>query len=64
MIMVYASWNFLRVRKKFWLLPILINLAVFGILLVLAKETSLLQPSISADDAAKQWHEVGSLMRF
>jgi hypothetical protein len=30
-------WRFLRVRKKFWLLPILIMMVVFGGLLILAK---------------------------
>lgn len=30
-------WRFLRVRKKFWLLPILIMMVVFGGLVVLAK---------------------------
>ena len=30
-------WEFMRVRKKFWLAPILILLVVFGALLVLAK---------------------------
>lgn len=29
-------WAFLRVRKKYWLMPIVIVLVVFGILLVLA----------------------------
>jgi hypothetical protein len=28
-------WRFLRVRKKFWLLPIMIMMVVFGGLLVL-----------------------------
>ena len=29
-------WNFLRVRKKFWLLPIVLVLVLFGVLIVLA----------------------------
>ena len=29
-------WLFLRVRKKFWLLPILIVMFILGILLILA----------------------------
>jgi len=29
-------WAFLRIRKKYWLMPIVIVLVVFGILLVLA----------------------------
>jgi hypothetical protein len=28
-------WGFLRVRKKFWLLPIIISLLLFGILIIL-----------------------------
>jgi hypothetical protein len=30
-------WRFLRVRKKFWLLPILIMMVVFGGLVALTK---------------------------
>lgn len=30
-------WVFMRVRKKYWLLPVLIMLAVFGALLVLTQ---------------------------
>ena len=32
---------FLRVRKKYWLLPILIMMAVFGGLIVLTKGTAI-----------------------
>jgi hypothetical protein len=28
-------WGFLRVRKKFWLLPLILVLLVFGLLIVL-----------------------------
>lgn len=28
-------WEFLKVRKKFWLLPIIVILVIFGILIVL-----------------------------
>lgn len=38
-------WGFLRTRKKFWLLPILCVLAIFGTLVVLA-ETSAIGPLI------------------
>ena len=38
-------WLFLRVRKKWWLLPILIALVVLGTVLVFA-ETSALAPFI------------------
>lgn len=34
-------WVFLRVRKKYWLLPILIMLLVFGGLLVLAQGSAV-----------------------
>jgi drug/metabolite transporter superfamily protein YnfA len=34
-------WQFLRVRKKFWLLPIMIMLIVFGGLLVLVQGTAV-----------------------
>ena len=34
---VAEFWGFLRVRKKFWLAPVLIMMALFGGLLVLAK---------------------------
>ncbi len=30
-------WSFLRVRKKFWLLPILITMVILGGLVVFAK---------------------------
>ncbi|MGE4504942.1 MAG: DUF5989 family protein [Desulfovibrionaceae bacterium] len=29
-------WGFLRVRKKFWLLPIILVLLLFGLLIVLS----------------------------
>ena len=34
-------WLFLRVRRKYWLLPIVIMLAVFGGLIILAKGTAI-----------------------
>lgn len=30
-------WAFMRVRKKFWMLPIMVVMAVFGGLVVLTK---------------------------
>ena len=30
-------WEFLKVRKKYWLLPIIIVLAIFGGLIVLSQ---------------------------
>lgn len=38
-------WKFLRVRKKFWLLPILVMLSLFGALLIFA-QTSAVAPFI------------------
>jgi Family of unknown function (DUF5989) len=32
-------WRFMYVRKKFWLLPILVMMVVFGGLIVLTKGT-------------------------
>lgn len=34
-------WGFLRTRKKFWLLPILLVMLVFGTLLVLAQGSAV-----------------------
>jgi hypothetical protein len=34
-------WDFLRVRKKYWLLPILIVLVLFGALIVLTQGTAV-----------------------
>ena len=34
-------WAFMRVRKKFWLLPILLTLGLFGGLIILAKGTAV-----------------------
>ena len=34
-------WSFMRVRKKYWLLPIILMLAVFGTLIVLAKGSAV-----------------------
>ncbi|MBI1926669.1 hypothetical protein HYR99_20810 [Candidatus Poribacteria bacterium] len=38
-------WAFLRVRKKFWLLPIILILLLFGLLLIFA-QTSAIAPFI------------------
>lgn len=37
MAFVLELWAFMRVRKKFWMLPIMIMMAVFGGLFVLSK---------------------------
>ncbi|MDC3145824.1 DUF5989 family protein [Candidatus Pelagibacter sp.] len=34
-------WLFLRVRKKYWLLPILIVLLIFGGLIILAQGSAV-----------------------
>ena len=34
-------WRFMRARKKFWLLPILIVMVVFGGLVVLTKGSAI-----------------------
>ena len=34
-------WMFMRVRKKFWLLPILIMMVLFGGLVVLTKGSAV-----------------------
>ena len=34
-------WRFMRVRKKFWLLPILIMMVVFGGLVVLTNGSAI-----------------------
>jgi hypothetical protein len=42
---VLELWTFMRVRKKFWLLPIMVVMAVFGGLVVLSNG-SVIAPSI------------------
>ena len=34
-------WGFLKVRKKYWLLPIIITLLLFGILIVFSSGTAI-----------------------
>lgn len=34
-------WNFLRVRKKYWLLPIVVVLVVLSLLIVLTQGSAL-----------------------
>lgn len=34
-------WAFMRVRKKYWLLPILMTLLLFGALIVLTQGSAL-----------------------
>ena len=34
-------WAFLKIRKKFWLLPVLIVLSLFGALIVLSQGSAV-----------------------
>ncbi|MGD9922719.1 MAG: DUF5989 family protein [Pseudorhodoplanes sp.] len=34
-------WRFLRVRKKYWLLPVFVMMAIFGALIVLTKGSAV-----------------------
>lgn len=34
-------WQFMRIRKKFWLLPIIFMMAIFGGLVVLTKGSAV-----------------------
>ena len=34
-------WSFMRVRKKFWLLPIILVMALFGALIVLSQGSAV-----------------------
>jgi Family of unknown function (DUF5989) len=38
---VAEFWSFLRVRKKYWLLPVLIVMVLFGGLVVLTKGSAV-----------------------
>ena len=38
---VQELWNFMRARKKFWLVPIMIMLALFGGLIVLSQGSAV-----------------------
>jgi hypothetical protein len=41
MSLINELWAFLRVRKKFWLLPVVAVLLVVGALLVLAQSSAI-----------------------
>jgi len=34
-------WRFMRIRKKFWLLPIMLMMALFGALIVLSQGSAV-----------------------
>jgi len=38
---VKEMWSFLRQRKKFWLLPLLLVMALLGVLIVLAQGSAV-----------------------
>ena len=38
---VREFWEFLRIRKKYWLLPILLVLVIFGGLIVLSQGSAV-----------------------
>ncbi|MBN2308660.1 MAG: hypothetical protein JXR94_06790 [Candidatus Hydrogenedentes bacterium] len=41
-------WMFLRVRKKFWLAPIILALMLLGLLIVFAGQGSMVTPFLYA----------------
>jgi len=41
MAFIAELWKFLKVRKKFWLLPVLVMMAVFGGLVVLSQGSAV-----------------------
>jgi hypothetical protein len=45
MSLIWEFWKFLRVRKKFWLLPLILVMLLVGGLLLFA-QTSVLAPFI------------------
>jgi hypothetical protein len=38
---VTELWAFMRARRKYWLIPVLLMMAVFGALIVLAKGSAV-----------------------
>jgi len=41
MLFLSELWKFMRVRKKFWLLPIILVMALFGGLIVLSQGSAV-----------------------
>ena len=41
MMFIKELWNFMRIRKKFWLLPIMLMMALFGALIVLSQGSAV-----------------------
>ena len=46
--MIREIWAFMRVRKKFWLLPIILALLLLGGLMILAPQAGILSPFLYA----------------
>ena len=44
---IIEMWSFIKVRKKFWLIPIMLVMVIFG-LLVVASQGSAVAPFIYA----------------
>jgi hypothetical protein len=40
-IFIFEIWEFLRVRKKFWLLPIFVMMGLFGGLVILSQGSAV-----------------------
>ena len=38
---VKELWTFMRIRKKFWLLPIMLMMALFGALIVMSQGSAI-----------------------
>lgn len=38
---MHDMWGFMKTRKKFWLLPIILTLLIFGALLVLSSGSAV-----------------------
>ena len=38
---LHDLWGFLKERKKFWLLPVILTLLLFGILIVMTSGTAI-----------------------
>lgn len=41
MSMVFELWRFIRARKKYWLIPMLILMLLFGGMIVLSKGSAI-----------------------
>ena len=41
-------WDFLRIRKKWWLLPIIIMLILVGVLIIFSQSSAVLNTAIYA----------------